>query len=363
LPARRDRRPAAAAGYNRIAGADNNACYGSGVVPRGYYPNYKDMLFVGRGAMNVNGVGGANCPAVLLFSGQRGPGQLRQSLANRNLAANYLEGINLASYTGAGTLFSGPELFERVSPTQTLFQDIVRCVPSTPSFVTTSSPGLALAGLPQLANYSPATRILTLGQPVAAALPGSVNNFLYGCAWRAESHTLGGGLRSYFTFRINDTGGATWPTMGITFAMVDGDNNATLHACGAAAQHLGYSGNNTESPFIVQPKIAFEVDPRGKPASTRPIPTICSTAATTRPPPPIPAAMSRSATGAARRRSIRLTPIRPLPPVCPPPFETMASSAPCPRKRTTTCMLADPAAAPGTHRLPPPPDQSGGARH
>ncbi len=249
------------AGYARIAGADNNACYGSGVVPLGYYPNWRDQIFVGRGAMNVNGVGGANCPAVLLFSGQRGPGQLRQSLANRNLAANYLEGINLASYTGAGTLFSGPELFERVSPTQTLFQDIVRCVPSTPSFVTTSSPGLALAGLPQLANYSPATRILTLGQPVAAALPGSVNNFLYGCAWRAESHTLGGGLRSYFTFRINDTGGATWPTMGITFAMVDGDNNAT-DACGAAAQHLGYSGNNTESPFIVQPKIAFEVDPR-----------------------------------------------------------------------------------------------------
>lgn len=267
-------------GYARIAGADNNTCYGSGVVPLGYYPHYRDQMFVARGAMTVNGT---SCPAALLFSSQRNlnwvptgeptgntpvcpktvpanPYQCRHDAANRADASNYLEGINQTNF-GAGTTFSGQELFERVSSTQTLFQDIVRCVPSTPNFVTTSSPGLIAAGLPQLANYSPTTRILTLGQPVLAALPGAVSNFLYGCAWRPETHTLGGGLRSYFTFRINDAGGATWPTMGITYAMVDGDNNAT-DACGAAAQHLGYSGNNTESPFIAQPKIAFEIDPR-----------------------------------------------------------------------------------------------------
>jgi hypothetical protein len=62
-------------------------------------------------------------------------------------------------------------------------------------------------------------------------------------------------------FRINDVGGASWPTLGFTFTMVDGDNNGT-DACGAAAQHLGYSGNNTESPFIAPPKIAVEVDLR-----------------------------------------------------------------------------------------------------
>ncbi len=44
------------AGYARIAGADNNACYGSGVVPLGYYPHYRDLIFVARGAMTVNGV-------------------------------------------------------------------------------------------------------------------------------------------------------------------------------------------------------------------------------------------------------------------------------------------------------------------
>ena len=268
------------AGYARIAGLDNNACYGSGVVPLGYYPHYRDQVFVARGGMIVNGT---SCPAALLFSSQRNinwapageptgntpacpkavpanPYQCRHDAATRADTSNYLEGINQANF-GAGTTFSGQELFERVSSTQTQFQDIVRCVPSTPSFVTTQSPGLIAAGLPQLANYSPITRTLTLGQPVAAALPATVTNFLYGCAWRPETHTLGGGLRSYFTFRINDAGGATWPTLGITLAMVDGDNNAT-DACSAAAQHLGYSGNNTESPFIVQPKIAFEIDPR-----------------------------------------------------------------------------------------------------
>jgi type II secretory pathway pseudopilin PulG len=248
------------AGYAKIAGADNNACYGSGIVPLGYYPHYRDQVFIARGAMSVNGV--INCPAALAFANQRGAGQFRQSLVNRSAAANYLESINLTSFTGAGTLFSGQEQFERVSSTQTISQDIARCVPSSASFVTTQSPGLIAAGLPQLANYSPTTRTLTLGQPiVGSALNASVSNFLYGCAWRPETHTLGSGLRSYFTFRIDDAGGATWPTLGFTFTLADGDNNGT-DACGAAAQHLGYSGNNTESPFIAPPKVAFEVDLR-----------------------------------------------------------------------------------------------------
>lgn len=246
----------------KIAGLDNdvNLCYGFNKVPLGYFPHYREMVFVAAGSPNVNGTG---CAGALLFSSQRGPGQLRQSFANRSNPINYLEGINHTSFTGPGTPYSGPEFFERISPAHTQFQDIVRCIPSTPSFVTTSSPGLALAGLPQLANYSPITRTLTLGQPVAAALPATVSNFLYGCAWRPETHTLGGGMRSYFTFRIDDAAWplATWPTLGFTFTLADGDNNGT-DACGAAAQHLGYSGNNTESPFIVQPKIAFEVDPR-----------------------------------------------------------------------------------------------------
>ncbi len=253
-------------GYGKIGGTDDGSlCYGSQAVPRGYFKHYKEMIFTTGGTMQVNGV--SNCAGALLFSNQRGAGQLRVTNADKNnlpgIYDNYLEGINLSSFKTPDTVFSGQEIFERVSINQTAHQDIVRCVPSSPGFGTTKSPGLIAAGLPQLANYSPTTHTLTLGQSVPIAYPPSVANFLYGCAWRPETHAMGGGLRSYFTFRINDdlAPGITMPTLGFTFTLADGDNNGA-DACGAAGQHLGYSGNNTESPFIVPPKIAFEVDPR-----------------------------------------------------------------------------------------------------
>lgn len=251
-----------AAGYGKIAGTDDGTlCYGSQAVPRGYFQHYREMIFTAGGTMQVNGT---SCAGALLFSNQRGSAQRRITAAEKNTPSNYLEGINLASFEGSGTVFSGPEILERVSATQSVQQDIVRCIPSgtLPSFVTTSSPGLEAAGLPQLASYSPTTRTLTLGQQVDTALSSSLASFLYGCAWRPEAHPLGGGVRSYFTFRIDDAlHYLTAPIEGFVFAIVDGDNNG-LDACGAAGQHLGYSGNNTESPFIAPPKIAFEVDTR-----------------------------------------------------------------------------------------------------
>jgi len=268
-------------GYSKIAGLDNDSCYGMSQPPRNYYPHYREMLFVAGGAtMNVNG---STCAGALLFSNERNntwnpagepsgntptcpksvagnPYQCRTTAGEKAGVSNYLEGINLTNFV-AGTTFSGHEMLDRVSATQSRQQDIVRCIPATRSFVTTQSPGLIAAGFPQLATYTPGTRTITLGQGIATALSSSLANYLYGCAWRPETHTLGGGLRSYFTFRINDAGGASWPTLGFTFTVADGDNNGT-DACGASAQHLGYSGNNTESPFIAQPKVAVEVDLR-----------------------------------------------------------------------------------------------------
>ncbi len=254
-------------GYGKIGGTDDGTlCYGSQAVPKGYFQHYREMIFTAGGTMQVNGV--SDCAGALLFSNQRGAGQLRVTDAHKNTPPgsydNYLEGVNLSSFKTSGTTFSGQETFERVSINQTAQQDIVRCIPAgtLPSFLTTQSPGLNAAGFPQLASYSPTTRTLSLGQQVHTALSSSLANFLYGCAWRPETHAMGGGLRSYFTFRINDAGlYLSWPQLGFTFSIVDGDNNGT-DACGAAGQHLGYSGNNTESPFIAQPKIAFEVDPR-----------------------------------------------------------------------------------------------------
>ncbi len=235
--------------FGKIA---DNAAYGDTANPQGYYSNYQDMIFVAGGATTVNG---NTCSSgALLFAGQRAAGQLRDTVGRRIDFSNYLEGINFG-----GTEFSGPEKFERVSAMQSASQDIVRCL--QPAFIPTQSAALAAASQPQLTSYSGVTQTLTLGRTVSTALPTAVGSYMYGCAWKPEIHAMGGGLRSYFQFFINDTGFSSAPTEGFSFAIVDGDNNG-FDACGAAAQHIGYSGNNLESPFIVPPKIAFEIDPR-----------------------------------------------------------------------------------------------------
>jgi hypothetical protein len=249
-------------GYAKIAGADSNTCYGKDVNPLGYYPHYKEMIFVARGSMSVNG---NSCAGALLFANQRGTGQLRDSATNRSSPSNYLEGVNITNF-GAGTTFSGLEQIELVSTTQSISRDIVRCIPSTPNLVTVNSP--VVTGVGQLTTYEPATQTLTLGQEVSTALDSSVAGALYGCAWRPETHAMGGGFRSYFKFRIVDSGwSSTSPRDGFTFAIVDGDNNSP-YACGAGRQHLGYSGSNDSSPFIAAPKIGFEADLRKRTADT-----------------------------------------------------------------------------------------------
>ena len=253
--------------YAKIA---DDPCYSAtDVNPLGYYPNYKEMIFLAApGGVTANG--DATCAGALLFAGQRDTKTLRcpvatpanvqrrSSSAERIAACNYLEDINLTSYAG-GTDFSGAELFAQVSDEQTPFQDIVRCIPASPSFFapTTVVPGLS----GPLASYSAATRTLTLGQEVPSPLASGVASALSSCAWIPETHAMGAGLRSYFSFRIKDSNFTSAPAEGFTFAIVDGDNN-DLTACGAAGQHLGYSGNNLVTPFIVPPKIAFEVDTR-----------------------------------------------------------------------------------------------------
>lgn len=241
-------------GFGKINGADTNACYGESIVPRGYYPNYRNMIFVAAANGNVNG---ESCAGAVLFANQRAQGQVRATAANQADINQYLEGINVL---GAAP-FSGQEELDRVSKLQTASQDIVRCVPTTPSFVTTTSPALDSAGIPQLARYTPFTHTLTLGTTISSPLPSTLANALTGCAWTPESRPLRSGVRSYFTFRINDAGFSGAAAEGFTFSISDGDVN-TKDACGAAAQHLGYSGNNTESSFIAPPKLALEIDLR-----------------------------------------------------------------------------------------------------
>lgn len=240
-----------------------DSCHDDAQPPLGYFGNYGSQVFVATptsGSFSVSG--DPSCAGVLIFASQRGPGQSRGTAAERNELGNYIEGDNLTNFVATGTTFSGPSLLERVSATQSGGQDIVRCIPASASLVTVESPGLTAAGLPQLATYSAGTQTLTLGQEVPTALSSTVASDLFGCAWTPEARALEGGLRSYFKFHINDSGlFDTTPHEGFTFTVVDGDTNGT-NVCGAAAQHIGYSGNNGTTPFIAPPKIAFEIDPR-----------------------------------------------------------------------------------------------------
>jgi type II secretory pathway pseudopilin PulG len=265
--------------YAKVAGADNNTCYGTGMDPLGYYPSYKEMIFVaapGTVTATVDGVA-QSCAGALLFAGQRDTATLRCPVAtptaiqNRTPGAeqldacNYLEDDsmhdgsatltdnNLTSFTGSGTTFAGPSRFAQVSTSHPAHQDIVRCIPSTASFVTAPSalpPGAALS------QYNPATRTLTLGRVNVESDQGYAGSSLFGCAWTPEAPATGSGLRSYFKFNIYDGGD------GFVFAAVDGDRNSTS-VCGAGEQHLGYSGNNgTANSPILYPKIGLEFDTR-----------------------------------------------------------------------------------------------------
>ena len=99
----------------------NDPCYSAtDIPPLGYYPNYKEMLFLAApsgGGINANG--DATCAGALLFASQRDSQTLRcpvaaptatqqrSSAATRGDVCNYLEEINLASYQAAGVDFSG----------------------------------------------------------------------------------------------------------------------------------------------------------------------------------------------------------------------------------------------------------------
>ena len=253
--------------YAKIAGADANTCYGTGVDPLGYYPNYKEMIFVAApGTVTATVDGGAqSCSGALLFAGQRDATTLRCAAATPTTiqkrspgaeqldACNYLEGQNLTSFTGSGTTFAGPSLFAQVSASHPAHQDIVRCIPASASMVAAPS---ALPPGAELSQYNPATRTLTLGRVNIESDQGYAGSSLFGCAWTPEARATGSGFRSYFKFNILDAGD------GFVFASVDGDRNSTS-ICGAGEQHLGYSGNNggANSP-ILYPKIGLEFDTR-----------------------------------------------------------------------------------------------------
>jgi hypothetical protein len=250
--------PPADKSVGRVPGS---TCYDDAQNPLGYFSNYRDQVFIakpttGSWTVTVDGTAQASCSAALLFGSQRNASQLRTTSTERNTPANYLEGGNLTGFTTTGVpAFSGPSLLAQVSASQAASQDIVRCIPAGASLALAAPVVAANAGNVQLAAYAPATSTLTLGSADINSNWGAGVSELFACAWTPEPHAAGEGFRSYFRFRIQRVG------EGFTFAVIDGDRNGTS-ACGAARQHLGYSGDsgNLSFPYIQPPKLAVEFD-------------------------------------------------------------------------------------------------------
>lgn len=232
----------------RIPGANDHACYGNNVHPLGYYPHWREFIFVAPNA-SVNGTA---CAGALLFAGQRATGQTRISVSDKADPANYLEGTNLAQFLSGANQFAGADSLG--CDCTTASQDILRCLHVGGSLSEVGSPALAALG-GQLVDYNPASRTLTLGRiySITTAQRTANASAFFGCGWTPEARTVSNGLRSYFKFRIRDTG------EGFVFAILDGERNAA-NVCGSARQHLGYSGSNGVTPAIVYPKIGIEID-------------------------------------------------------------------------------------------------------
>ncbi|MCG3168382.1 MAG: hypothetical protein DPW12_15525 [Rhodocyclaceae bacterium] len=300
----RDQPPASGTAA-RIA---DSTCYDASQAPRGYYDHYKEMVFLAKPSVPFTVNGDGTCAAALIFAGQRGAGQQRATAAQKLDFANYLEGANLANFSAAGTVFSGPATLERAPP-QATEQDIVRCVPGTPSFAPVTSPTL---GANQLVAYDTATRTLTLGREniTTTACWWCNANALFGCGWFSDVRAIGNGLRSYFNFQFMDVGGSVGFN-GFVFALVDGLRN-NLNVCGGGSSHLGYSGDNTVKPKILYPKIGVEFDQ----SRNFVLPTGFSESVDLNVPPP-----------PGRKDPCGTTPSGPPPPDCAPPYPGYNSHA------------------------------------
>lgn len=233
--------------------------YGNDQNPLGYFDHYRKMIFIAKptsGTLAVNGK--ADCKGVILFSGPRQPGQTRIGADENNLS-NYLEGDNLASLTSTGSIFSGDSEKTAEAP-QANGTDIAVCIPDPndsgrqPSLV--NSP--TLPPDQQIVRIENGTLILGRENSTTGVLGSAAASALFGCTWLPDTRSLGNGLRAFFTLQFKRVG-TNVGSNGIVFALVDAARNTT-GACGAAGNHLGYSGINPSTPSIAAPKLGIEFD-------------------------------------------------------------------------------------------------------
>lgn len=246
-----------------------------------YYPNWSSQFrYAVCSNQKVRCLNAGACTGVLLFGGERPTGGPRTP-AEAGSTASFLDIANLASFTGAGTLFAGAPSFTVANPRLGASADVMYCLnPPEVSFAkdmadfVDATPSLRITGVSGtqgLASRDATT--LTLGNDSATTTHTDadtghtlVTGQLFGCSWYGNTIAFGTGVRIYFRFRIeNNTAGE-----GFTLTLADSDagSNPAANMCGTGGNRLGYAGTNSNAagvpytPPILYPKLALEFDTR-----------------------------------------------------------------------------------------------------
>jgi len=114
-------------------GTDNISCNViSNVKNKNFCNNWKEMLLLTRlpvmSSITIDGTASVACNRVLIFGGQRTPGQTRITVTDKSSPANYLEATNLANFStpiAVSNNFNGASAFNVNNPGS----DVLRCLP------------------------------------------------------------------------------------------------------------------------------------------------------------------------------------------------------------------------------------------
>jgi type II secretory pathway pseudopilin PulG len=236
--------------------------------------NWQDNLLYTKPGSVVTESGVKACNAVLLFGGDRGAGQIRDTVFTRSDAvaspANYLEASNATRFGSVGSVPSGPfdmtygrGKFNAMQSTR----DIVRCITSAP--VNTSFgnnfAGFIAVGVGVTATATAATQTLAI-----ADAPGVAG----GCFWSPTRTPLAGRvIRAYYDYQFTFPDPFALTSVGadrgngFSLQMVTGQFAAPPNTCGTEA-NMGVLG---AADVWGADSIIFETDVRRDVARADPV--------------------------------------------------------------------------------------------
>jgi hypothetical protein len=201
----------------------------SGTLQGNVYANWKDNLLYARPGTPIT-VNGANCNAVLIFGGERTGAQVRATAAERDLASNYLEGTNLASFP-AGATYTGLAAYDKANSSS----DIVRCVTGNGA----GPGGTQVTFAADFNNFVTAGTGVTTNSGTQTVTVAPSAGTRGGCFWYPTAMPLNGKkLRAYYTYTFTNAdtralgGGGPDHGNGFSLSFLRGDLGAPGN-CGA----------------------------------------------------------------------------------------------------------------------------------